>query len=131
MSVITRISTAFMFAAAVSLSAPALAEGSSPPAGTITVEVWNLQNDEGQVGCSLYSKKDGFPTDSKKAKARMTELKMKTLKQKIGEYKLNYNQLPGSLADLTQCNEITGQGIWRCCRECRADHGFFRKTGVA
>jgi len=71
MSVITRISTAFMFAAAVSLSAPALAEGSSPPAGTITVEVWNLQNDEGQVGCSLYSKKDGFPTDSKKAKARM------------------------------------------------------------
>jgi general secretion pathway protein G len=35
---------------------------------------------------------------------------MKTLSQKIGEYKLMYNTLPGSLEDLAGCNEKTGPG---------------------
>ena len=37
----------------------------------IVVEVSNLPNDEGQVGCSLFSKPDGFPSKSEKADARM------------------------------------------------------------
>jgi uncharacterized protein (DUF2141 family) len=67
----TRLSTAFIVAAALGFGAHAFAEDAAPPEGTITVQVWNLQNDKGQVGCSLYSNKDGFPTDSKKADARM------------------------------------------------------------
>ena len=45
-----------------------------------------------------------------KAKANLTKLKMKDLKQKIGEYRLMYNALPGSLEDLARCNEKTGPG---------------------
>ena len=40
-------------------------------APTLTVERSNLQNDEGQVGCSLYSKEDGFPTKAGKADVTM------------------------------------------------------------
>ena len=61
----------------------------------------------GLLGAFLFGK---IFSSGEKAKARMTDLKMKTLSQKIGEYKLMYNQLPSSLIDLTQCNEVTGQG---------------------
>ena len=67
----SRFSTAFILAAALGIGSHALAEEAAPAAGTITVQVWNLQNNKGQVGCSLYSKKDGFPSDSTKADARM------------------------------------------------------------
>lgn len=66
-----RLVHAYLIAAALTLGSPASAEDAAPPDGTITVRVWNLQNDKGQVGCSLYSKKDGFPMDSTKADARM------------------------------------------------------------
>lgn len=66
-----RLSTAFVLAAALGIGGHAFAEDATPEAGIITVKVWNLQNDQGQVGCSLYSKKDGFPMDSKKADVRM------------------------------------------------------------
>lgn len=40
-------------------------------AGTLTVDVSNIQNDAGQIGCSLYSKEDGFPSKPEKAADRM------------------------------------------------------------
>ena len=67
----TRFSTALIVFAALGFGAHAFAEDAASPEGTITVQVWNLQHDKGQVGCSLYSSKDGFPADSKKADARM------------------------------------------------------------
>jgi uncharacterized protein (DUF2141 family) len=39
--------------------------------GTLTVDVSNIQSDAGQIGCSLYSKKDGFPSDPDKAAKSM------------------------------------------------------------
>ena len=71
MMTMSRLATAFMLAAALGVGSHALAEEPAPASGTITVQVWNLQNNNGQVGCSLYSKKDGFPSDSTKADARM------------------------------------------------------------
>jgi uncharacterized protein (DUF2141 family) len=53
-------------------AAPAWADSESPsPDGTLTVQISNIQNDKGQVGCSVFSKKDGFPMKSDKADARM------------------------------------------------------------
>ena len=54
---------------AFGLAAPGAAQ--SPPPGAITVQISNIQNEAGQVGCSLYSKEDGFPTEPKKADVRM------------------------------------------------------------
>lgn len=39
--------------------------------GSIVVEISNLQNDEGKIGCSLFSNEDGFPTKSEKADKRV------------------------------------------------------------
>ncbi|MCI5066708.1 type II secretion system protein GspG [bacterium] len=61
----------------------------------------------GLIGTFLFGK---IFASGERAKARINEMKMKTLSQKIGEYKLNYNRLPGTLTDLSQCNEVTGQG---------------------
>ena len=46
-----RLSTAFVLAAALGIGGHAFAEDAAPEAGVITVKVWNLRNDEGQVGC--------------------------------------------------------------------------------
>ena len=35
--------------------------------GRLRVEVLNIENDKGQIGCSLYAKPDGFPSRSDKA----------------------------------------------------------------
>ncbi|MFZ1864306.1 MAG: DUF2141 domain-containing protein [Polyangiales bacterium] len=53
---------------AVGLTAPAAAE-TDPSAATapLVVEISNIPNDKGQIGCSLYSSKDGFPSDPQKA----------------------------------------------------------------
>ncbi|KPK16968.1 MAG: hypothetical protein AMJ62_03340 [Myxococcales bacterium SG8_38] len=51
----------------LSLAATAAADG-EPSTPALVVDISNVQSDEGQVGCSLYSKKDGFPSDPKKAK---------------------------------------------------------------
>jgi general secretion pathway protein G len=45
-----------------------------------------------------------------KAKARITKLKLQEIAQKVDQYRLEYNALPQSLSDLTQCNEKTGPG---------------------
>jgi uncharacterized protein (DUF2141 family) len=46
----------------------AAADGDASSDVSLVVDVSNVRSDEGQVGCSLYSKKDGFPSDPKKAK---------------------------------------------------------------
>jgi general secretion pathway protein G len=45
-----------------------------------------------------------------KAKARITKLKLQDVAQKIDQYRMEYNALPQSLTDLTQCNDQTGPG---------------------
>ncbi len=54
------------------LSSPAAAEEetASPPA-VLKVDVTNIPNEKGQIGCSLYSKEDGFPSKPEKADSRM------------------------------------------------------------
>ena len=58
-----------LFLAALGVGVPVTAGADDPAStdGALTVEVWNIQNDEGQVGCSLYAKKEGFPSDVDKA----------------------------------------------------------------
>lgn len=57
---------------ALGLAAPAAADSETVNAkGTLTVDISNIQNDKGQIGCSLFSKKDGFPSNSEKADANL------------------------------------------------------------
>jgi len=57
---------------AFSLSAPAAAqEATASPPAVLTVDVSNIQNEKGQIGCSLYSKEEGFPSKPKKADAML------------------------------------------------------------
>jgi general secretion pathway protein G len=44
------------------------------------------------------------------AKADLTKLMMRELQQGIEQFRLRYNQLPGSLEALTSCSDITGPG---------------------
>jgi uncharacterized protein (DUF2141 family) len=62
------VHTLFVALVAFALSSTAAAdeETSSLPAG-LTVDVSNIQNDKGQIGCSLYSKEEGFPSKPEKA----------------------------------------------------------------
>lgn len=55
---------------AFGLTASAAADSHTSTAALV-VDISNVQNDKGQVGCSLYSKKDGFPSDPKKAEKRI------------------------------------------------------------
>ena len=57
--------------AALGLSVSASAEEAPPADGTLTVKVTNIQNAKGQIGCSLYASKDGFPSEPDKAKSQM------------------------------------------------------------
>jgi uncharacterized protein (DUF2141 family) len=57
--------------ATVAVSAPAAAdEETSRARATLAVEISNIQSDDGQVGCSLFSKKEGFPSKPEKADAK-------------------------------------------------------------
>ncbi|MEM8607678.1 MAG: DUF2141 domain-containing protein [Myxococcota bacterium] len=40
--------------------------------GVLKVEVENIENDKGNIGCSLWTKEDGFPSDTEKALERVT-----------------------------------------------------------
>lgn len=40
--------------------------------GTLKVEVQNIESDEGNIGCSLWAKEDGFPSESDKALQSVT-----------------------------------------------------------
>ena len=61
----------FCLAALLSVAAHAFADEPEPTTGVLSVRIWNIQSDKGQIGCSLYSKSDGFPSDSAKADQRM------------------------------------------------------------
>ena len=63
----------FVFAlVAFAWTVPATAdeETASPPP-VLTVDVTNIPNEKGQIGCSLYSKEDGFPSKPEKAAAKV------------------------------------------------------------
>jgi len=67
----TRRSTVHRFilalVAVASSSTAAADQETASPAAVLTVDVSNIQNDKGQIGCSLYSKEEGFPSKPKKA----------------------------------------------------------------
>jgi uncharacterized protein (DUF2141 family) len=70
MSKMKTVQMPLLILAALGLSAGARAEEAAAP-GILKVQVTNVQRDEGQIGCSLYSKEDGFPNDPDKADERM------------------------------------------------------------
>jgi len=57
--------------AAQEAESPAAQEAESAaapePADEIVVEILGLENDQGQIGCRIFSKEDGFPDKMKKA----------------------------------------------------------------
>lgn len=61
----------------------------------------------GLLGTFLFGK---IFSTAGKAKAKMTNLQLEALKQKVNEYRLMYNDLPSGLEDLTTCNQTTGPG---------------------
>ncbi len=61
----------------------------------------------GLLGAFLFGK---IFDAGESAKAKMADLKLNDVRQKINQYKLMYNQLPNSLEDLSNCNEVTGPG---------------------
>lgn len=65
---VARCFLAFVFALAFVVGAPAQADEPKPPA-ILTVEISNIPNEKGQVGCSLFTKKEGFPIKAEKADA--------------------------------------------------------------
>ena len=67
----TKLDFLLIVAAALGLSVAASAEDTPPADGTLTVKVSNVQNEKGQIGCSLYAGKEGFPSESEKAAKRM------------------------------------------------------------
>ena len=72
----------FLTFAAIALiggAASALAEDAPAEPGVLTVRISNVQNDKGQIGCSLFKNKDGFPMDADKAMTQMF------VKQKAGK----------------------------------------------
>ena len=46
-------------------------EADAKPIDEIVIEVWGLKNDNGRIGCSIFSKEDGFPSEVEKADKRM------------------------------------------------------------
>ena len=67
----TKLDFPLTLVAALGLSVAASAEETPPADGTLTVKVSNVQTDKGQIGCSLYTGKDGFPSEPEKAAKRM------------------------------------------------------------
>ena len=57
--------------ALLGLSAAASAEEAPAADGTLTVKITNIPSPKGQIGCSLFASKDGFPSEANKAKAQM------------------------------------------------------------
>jgi uncharacterized protein (DUF2141 family) len=79
---------------AFALSSPAAAEEetASPPT-VLTVDISNIQNEKGQIGCSLFSKEEGFPTKAAKADATIF------VKSKAGKATCAFEDLkPGKYA---------------------------------
>ena len=79
----------------------------SQNSGFTLVEIMVVLVIIGLLGSFLFGKI--FAT-GEQAKARMTELRLKSISQKVNEYKLMYNQLPADISDLSRCNDTTGPG---------------------
>jgi len=61
---------AFLLFLAVSASVAAQ-DTNAKPANELIVNVSNIQNTDGRIGCTLFSKEDGFPSDAEKADKRV------------------------------------------------------------
>lgn len=61
-----RIAQLALFFSALSAPASGLADGRG---AELNVEILNIESDEGQIGCSLWTSADGFPSKAKKARA--------------------------------------------------------------
>ncbi len=81
--------------------------GKGTQTGMTLIEILVVLVILGLVGGFLISKISG---GGDKAKVSLTKLKMEQIKSDIDQYRLMYNALPGSLDDLTQCNDRTGPG---------------------
>lgn len=81
-------------ATAVALSTPAAADHHASSAkGTLVVDISNIQSDKGQVGCSLFSKREGFPTEAEKADSSLF------VRQKAGKATCTFKGIkPGEYA---------------------------------
>ncbi|MEM7436778.1 MAG: DUF2141 domain-containing protein [Myxococcota bacterium] len=81
-------------------------DDATPPAkdDTLRIEVLNIQSDRGQIGCSLFTKADGFPSDAKKA-ASMTFVKPKGRKATCVFKKVK----PGTYA-ISVLHDLDGDG---------------------
>jgi uncharacterized protein (DUF2141 family) len=56
-----------LLAAAPSIAQDGEAAAEAKPLDAIVVEILGLQNDDGQIGCRIFSKEDGFPDKKDKA----------------------------------------------------------------
>lgn len=89
----TKFDFPLILLAALALPLAANAEESPASDFSLTVQVWNIQNDEGQIGCSLYVSKEGFPTKPEKAAKRTF------VKQQAGKASCTFNGVkPGTYA---------------------------------
>lgn len=72
--------------------------------GVLNVEIQNIESDKGNVGCSLWSSDDGFPSDSEKA------LQSVTLKPKNKKATCVFkNVKPGTYA-VSVMHDVDGDG---------------------
>jgi uncharacterized protein (DUF2141 family) len=69
----------FLAMSLASVLIPAASAADPPVTGVLTVRISELRSNDGQVGCSLYTSAEGFPTDpSKAAQRRWCPIKDKT-----------------------------------------------------
>jgi uncharacterized protein (DUF2141 family) len=80
--------------AALASAGVAVAEGEvSSSGGNLSVGISNIPNDQGQVGCSLFARKDGFPSNAARAEVSMF------VKPKAGKARCTFKNLkPGKYA---------------------------------
>jgi uncharacterized protein (DUF2141 family) len=67
----TKFDFPLILLAALALPVAANAEETPDLHASLTVQIWNIQNDEGQIGCSLYASEEGFPSKPEKAAKRI------------------------------------------------------------
>lgn len=66
-----RINQNLVLALCLAFAVPAAAQEDDKAEGTIVVNVTKVKNKDGRVGCSLFSREEGFPSKSEKADERL------------------------------------------------------------